>query len=59
MFKNYLKALSLVSALAAELPEIVADGKITVAEIIQLGVKIAEKLGYDVDTEGFDIDVTQ
>lgn len=53
----FFKALSLVSTIAAELPEIVADGKITVNELLVLGIKIAKQLGYDVDTEGFDLDI--
>lgn len=52
----FFKAISLVSTIAAELPEIVSDGKITVSELIVLGTKIAKQLGYDVDAEGFDLD---
>lgn len=54
--QHFFKALSLVSTIAGELPDIVADGKITVDELIRLGIKIAKQLGYDVDTEGFDIE---
>lgn len=53
--KWFLKALSLVSLIAAELPEIVEDGKITVRELLALGMKIAEQLGFDVDDEGFEL----
>lgn len=53
--QNFFRALSLVSTIAAEIPAIVADNKITVNELIELGIKIAEKLGYDVDTTGFDL----
>lgn len=53
--KWFLKALALVSMIAAELPEIVADGKITVREALDLATKIAEKLGFDVDDEGLEL----
>jgi len=53
--KWFLKALALVSMIAAELPDIVADGKITVREALELATKIAEKLGFDVDDEGLSL----
>ena len=53
--KWFLKAIGLVSLIAADLPDIVADGKITVRELLALGMKIAEKLGFDVDDEGFEL----
>jgi len=53
--KWFLKALSLVSLIASELPEIVQDGKITAREALELATKIAEQLGFDVDDEGFEL----
>ena len=53
--KWFLKALGLVSLIASELPDIVSDGKITVRELLALGMKIAEQLGFDVDDEGFEL----
>ncbi len=50
--KWYFKALALVALIAAELPMIVADGKITITEAVALVQKIAEQLGYDFDDEG-------
>lgn len=54
--KWFLKALALVSLIAAELPEMVADGKITLSEGIRLVQKISAQLGFDFDTEGVDLD---
>ncbi len=53
--KWFLKAISLVSLIAAELPEIVQDGKITVSEALELATKIAKQLGFDVDDEGLEL----
>lgn len=53
--KFFFQALSLVSLLASEMPSIVSDGKVTVSELMGLAVKLARKLGYDVDTEGVKI----
>lgn len=53
--KWYLKAISLISLIAGELPEIVADGKITLRELIELGAKVAAQLGFDVDDEGYEL----
>ena len=50
--KWYLKAISLIALIAAELPMIVADGKITITEAVNLVKKIADQLGYDFDDEG-------
>lgn len=56
--KWFLKALALVSMIAAELPDIVADGRVTVREALDLAVKIAEKLGFDVEDEGLSLQPT-
>jgi len=53
--KWFLKAISLVSLIAAELPEIVQDGRITVSEGLDLVTKIARQLGFDVDDEGLEL----
>lgn len=53
--QNVFRALGLITTIAAEIPGIVADGKITISELLQLAQKIADKLGYDIDTEGFDV----
>lgn len=44
--KWVLKALGLVSIIAAELPEMVQDGKITTEEALDLVRKIAHQLGF-------------
>ncbi len=53
--KYFFKALSLVSLIAAEMPSILADGRVTVRELLDLSIKLADKLGYDVDHEGLSL----
>lgn len=51
----YLRAIGLVSIIAAELPGIVADGRITISEVLSLAVKVSRQLGFDVDDEGLEL----
>lgn len=54
-FSWVMKAVGTVTLIASWLPATLADGKITIKEIVDLGVKIAAHFGVDVDTQGIDI----
>lgn len=56
--KYMLKAISLISLIASELPDILEDDKVTIRELVDLAAKIAEKLGYDIDDEGLSLQPT-
>lgn len=50
--KVFWKILPVVIGIARELPGIVADGKVTVRELLDLAVRVANQLGFNVDDEG-------
>lgn len=53
--KYFFKALRLVKFFAALLPALLADGKVTIRELLDIGIALAHELGLDVDTEGFSL----
>ena len=53
--KRFLIIFKFARKFASRIPVILADGKVTAKELLDLGVAIATELGYDVDTEGFDL----
>jgi len=47
------KIIDLVSELVDEIEEVVEDNKISINEIVNLAEVVCDKLGYDLDKEGF------
>lgn len=50
------RLISLVSFIAGEIYEAARDGKITIRELLDIAIASAERLGFDVDMEGLDLD---
>ncbi len=51
------KYLDLIVEIVAEIELVTKDNKISIGEIIGVADKICEEFGYDLDTQGFDIEL--
>ncbi len=53
------KYLDLIVDITTEIEHVTEDNKISIGEIITIADKLCEKFGYDLDTQGFDIELSE
>jgi hypothetical protein len=55
MLTEIFRVMGLITKIGLKIPGIVADGKVTAAELWELATDVADEYGFDVDTDGFNV----